>query len=438
MIPNSYYQRLHEWVWRREPKTPGARLALHAARYALALTRDLLEGEINLRAMSLVYTTLLSLVPLLALAFSVLKAFGVHNSLEPVLLQLLRPLGEQAEELTRQIVGFVDRMRVGVLGSVGIVLLLYTAVSMVSKVEASFNYIWKIDRTRGFTQRFSEYLLVLMVGPVLVFTALGLTASVRNSAVVAGLMNIEPFGSMILLLTKSVPYLLIVAVLTFMYGFIPNTRVRLKAAAIGGLFAGIAWQSASVLFANVVVKAGNYNAIYSGFAIVILLLLWIYLGWAIILFGCRLAFYVQHPRYLEGRAETPPPGSREAELLVLRVMAEVGECFIEGRPPYRFEELQRRLAAPAEWLERAVALLVRAQLLAEAAPERQLLPARDLAAIDVAQVWLSSRGGWSDPAAGDEHERRARAWLAELERRAAETGRSSLREWLAADRAPRE
>jgi membrane protein len=432
VIPNTFYQRVHDWVWRREPRTRAARLALHLARYALALTRDLLEGEISLHAMSLVYTTLLSLVPLLALAFSVLKAFGVHNSLEPVLLQMLQPLGDQAQELTRNIVGFVDRMRVGVLGSVGIVLLLYTAVSMVSKIEASFNHIWKIGRTRGFTQRFSEYLLVLMVGPVLVFTALGLTASLRNSALVARLMNIEPFGSLIVLLTKSVPYLLIVAVLTFMYSFIPNTRVRLKAAAIGGLCAGIAWQSAAVLFTSVVVKAGGYNAIYSGFAIVIFLLLWIYLGWTIILFGCRLAFYVQHPGYLEGRPEPPAPGCREAEALALRVMAAVGERFLEGGVPYRFEELQRQLAVPAAWLERTVALLVGAQLLAETAAERRLLPARDLASFDLVQLWLSARGEHRDTAAGDRHERRARAWLAALEKHVVERGATSLREWLVA------
>jgi membrane protein len=307
---NTYYQRLHAWIWNREPRSRLGRGVLHAARFALALARDVAEGDISLRAMSLVYTTLLSLVPLLALAFSVLKALGMHNALAPVLSRFLAPLGEQGEAVTNDIIGFVDNTQVGVLGFVGLVLLLYTAVSMVSKVESSFNFIWKVGRTRGLTQRFSEYLLVLMVGPMLVFAAVGLTASVRSSALAQWIMTIEPFGELFLRLSQALPYLMIIAVLTFFYGYIPNTRVQMRAAFIGGLFAGLVWESASVAFATFVANA-NYKAIYSGFAIVIILLVWIYVGWLIILFGCRLAYYVQNPQFLPGAIE-PPPGATPA------------------------------------------------------------------------------------------------------------------------------
>jgi len=175
-------------------------------RLLIVLTRQLLQGQLNLRAMSLVYTTLLSVVPLLAVSFSVLKGFGVHNQVEPLLTNFLAPLGPRGEELTGNIIGFVENIKVGVLGSLGLVLLLYTVVSLIQKVEASFNYVWQVERLRGLAQRFSNYLSVILIGPVLVFTALGVTATAMSNVLVQQLMSVEPFGYLFLTLTKFIPY----------------------------------------------------------------------------------------------------------------------------------------------------------------------------------------------------------------------------------------
>jgi membrane protein len=427
MIPNTYHQRLQAWLWNREPASPGGRVLLHLARYAMALARDMVQGEISLRAMSLVYTTLLSLAPLLALAFSLLKALGLHESLEPILEHMLSPLGDQAPVIADHMIGFVDNMKVGVLGFLGVILLVYTSVSMITKVEEAFNFIWKIGRARAIGQRFSEYLVVLMIGPMLVVAALGLTASVRSNRLVMDLMTIEPFGGGILFLTKMVPYLLIIAVLTFIYAYIPNTRVSFRAAGVGGLFAGVVWQSASVAFASFVANT-NYKAIYSGFAVVIVLLLWIYVGWLIIMVGCRLAFYVQNPRFLSGTTE-PPPASRGAELLALRLMSLVGRRFQAGQPPLGFDELRCRLGVPDEHLEQVTALLLRRELLAELQPGRRLLPARDLDSYPVDELWLWSRGEIPAVPPGAADEQRALELLRALEQRAA-AGGPAFGQWL--------
>ena len=426
---NPYYQRLHDYVWTREPRSSIARQALHGSRYALALVRDLVEGEISLRAMSLVYTTLLSLVPLLALSFSVLKALGVHNTLEPLLEQLLRPLGDQSAPVAREIIGFVDNMRVGVLGFLGVVMLLYTAVSMISKIETSFNFIWKVGRTRGMTQRFSEYLVVLLVGPLLVFAAIGITASVRNSALVSWLSGIQPFGLAILVMTKAVPYALIIATLTFVYSYMPNTRVHWRAALIGGLFAGISWESASAAFATFVANA-NYQAIYSGFAIVIILLVWIYLGWLIVLFGCRLAFYVQFPRFLAAASEQPQPGSREGEFLAMRLLALVAGRFVAGAPPTELDEARRVLGVPEERFAAALRALVSAGVLSCGAEGRQLLPSRDPGSYTLAQLWLWVRGPLLEDALAEPLDRSLREFLAAAESQVDAAKADSVRDWL--------
>src|SRR5690606_4261281 len=148
-------------------------------RYVYALARDLVRGDLTLRAMSLVYTTLLSIVPLMALSFSVLKGLGYHRDLEPVIYGFLEPLGERAAELTGQIMAFVDNVRSGVLGSIGLVFLLYPVITMVQKVEESFNFIWRVDQPRSFGRRFSEYLSVMIVGPAVIVAALGLLATLN-------------------------------------------------------------------------------------------------------------------------------------------------------------------------------------------------------------------------------------------------------------------
>jgi membrane protein len=145
---------------------------LRTLRLLLALVRDISEGELTLRAMSLVYTTLLSLVPLLAVSFSVLKAFGVHNQIEPMLMQFLAPFGPKGREIAFKIVEFVENMKVGILGAVGLALLLYTVVGLIQKIENAFNFTWHVKQSRSLPQRFSGYLSVIIIGPVLVFSAL--------------------------------------------------------------------------------------------------------------------------------------------------------------------------------------------------------------------------------------------------------------------------
>ena len=179
-----------------------------------AVGRDISGGLPTLRAMGLVYTTLLSMVPLLAVGFSVLKGFGIHNQIEPLLQAAFVHLGDQGDEIATYIIGFVDNIKVGILGAVGIALLFYTVISLVQKIEAALNYTWRITTYRALTQRISDYLSIIMVGPVLMFAALGITATIASSSIVTSLSSIEPFGYLIYGIGKIVPYFLIIAAFT--------------------------------------------------------------------------------------------------------------------------------------------------------------------------------------------------------------------------------
>jgi len=294
---------------------------------------------LNLQAMSLTYSTLLSLVPFLAVMFSVLKAFGVQNVLQPFLAQMLQPLGAEASAVTNKIINFVENIRIGILGAAGVAMLFYTVVTLVAKIEDALNQIWRSPHSRSWGQRTTAYLSVVLVGPVMVFTALALTASAQSYWLVARLFKIG-FVSYVFTLTTSVmPFVLLCATFTFLYKFIPYTKVRLRSALVGGAAAGILWQLVGVGFAAFVANSAQYAAIYSGLAIMIVFLIWLYVGWLIFLVGAEVAYFHQHPHAFIREALHGTGGHRFQEWLALSAMVEITRRHFSDGPPWQPTEL---------------------------------------------------------------------------------------------------
>ncbi len=369
--PAVLYRRLKKFLlselWRADLAEMGwlRYYGYRILRLLIVMGRELSSGQLNLRAMSLVYTTLLSLVPLLAVSFSVLKAFGVHNQIEPLLLNLVEPLGERGNELVATILGFVENMKVGVLGSLGLALLLYTVISLIQKVERSFNYVWHAKSSRSLSRRFSDYLSVIMVGPVLVFSAIGMTASMMNSRVVQDLLAIEPFGSLVIFITKLMPFFLIILAFTFVYLFVPNTKVNVRSAFVGAVVGGALWQSTGMVFATFASTSTKYAAIYSGFAILIMFMIWLYLSWLILLLGAQVAYYHQYPEQLRLSGRREPLSGRFREQIGLLLMYWIAHRFVHDGKPWTLLELANKLAMPGERVGEALALLHERGLLVE-------------------------------------------------------------------------
>ena len=363
---------------------------LGVLRFPYALIRDLLTGELNLRAMGLVYTTLLSVVPLVAFAFAVLKGLGVHRDLEPLLYEFLRPIGERAGELTAQIMTFVENIRGGVLGSVGLAFLLYTVVATIQKLESAFNFAWHVERPRSLMRRISEYLSLMVIGPVFLVIAFGLLGAVAEHEAMHWLTGQEPIGAIIRGLGVAGPYLFVTGVFTFLYVFVPNTRVRLVPALAGGVSAGVLWAMSGVIFAQIVAASTRMVAIYAGFAIFLAALIWIYLSWLILLIGAQLSFYVQNPRYLRVGQEPVRLTSRLRERLALTVMLLIARNFVSGSPPWRLRSLAEHLEIPGSALETVIDALEHAGLVTTTENE-DVLPARDLESIGLHDVFNAVR-----------------------------------------------
>lgn len=387
--PAAVLASLDEFIWRTPgaPVSPRRALVMRLLRLVIVLVRDIAFGQLTLRAMGLVYTTLLSIVPLLAISFSVLKAFGVYNQIRPALLRFLEPLGEKGVEITARIMQFIENINVGVLGSVGLALLLYTAVSLVHKVEESFNYIWHVSRGRSIGERFSRYVSALLVGPLLVFSAIGITAAVAGMSLVRDAMEIEAINWLMLQLGRLLPYALVIAAFTFLYTFMPNTRVRLGPALAGGVVGGIAWQSAGWAFAQFAAASTRYSAIYSSFAILILFMLWLYLNWLILLFGSSVSFYFQHPEYLVKKGGEPRLSNRMREYLALAVMSLIGKQHLAGSAPLSVDMLARELRMPMRSVDEVLTALQARGILATTGEEPPgWLPVQDLDRVSAKDV----------------------------------------------------
>jgi membrane protein len=259
----------------------------------------------------------------------VLKAFGYHREIEPFLEQFLAPLGARGAELTQQITAFVDNAQSDVLAGIGLLFLFFTAVSMAEQVEGSFNQIWRVERPRSFGRRVSEYLSVILVGPVVMVVAMTLIAKLRSTSLM------RPFSGVAMEnlsrpMAEITPYLIVFAGFSFVYWFVPNTAVRARAALIGGLAGGILWAGTGAMFAAFVVNAATTISIYATFAIVITALFWLYLCWLILLVGAQVAFYVQNPDYARIGYRLAITGTGYQEQAALAVMQMVGANFVAG------------------------------------------------------------------------------------------------------------
>src|ERR671919_2544650 len=380
--------RLLEKIWEIESsERSGLNSFVHTwLRIGIMVARDFIENFTNLQAMALAFKTLLSLAPLLAVVFSILKAFGVHNRIEPALAEALAPLGERGAEITAHLIGFVDRMSAGALGSVGLVTLFITVLSLMGTIEQAFNHIWRIRSPRKFTRKFSDYLSVILVGPVLVFAAGTITATLQSNTFVQRLMSLEPFGTVILTLLKLVPYITLWAAFAFLYVFIPNTRVKFKSALIGGIVAALLWQTVGWGFTVFVASSTRYYAIYSSFAILLLFLLWLHIGWLIVLMGAQVAYAHQHIHFFLGDRDLLAQTAAGREKLALHLMFLVGRNFYHGLDPMTVTELATQLHLPAGLVKDLMEMFQQTRLVLALADEETFVLGRDPETISIKEI----------------------------------------------------
>ena len=359
---------------------------IRALSYLYAVLRDLTGGQINLRAMGLVYTTLLTLIPLAAFSFAILKLFGAGGDLQPVVYQFFSALGPaDAAKLTSRVVLFANHVSGGVLGSVGFALLAWTLIGTIKKVEDSFNFLWRVQKARSFARRITEYLTLVVGGPVILVMFLGFSHRAVDSAPFRDLRRLPWIDLLTATGVKLAPYVTVIVFFTGLYLMVPNTRVRWRPAMIGALVAGVIWAAVGRVFTDFVVHSTRLAIVYAGFAFIVAGLLWTYLGWLILLAGAQLSFYIQNPMYLRLGLQELKLSGAESEQLALRMMYLVGRAYLTGERRWNLTALALELGLPGIAVAQMVTALEHCGILV-VTEQDELLPARDLGRTRVAVI----------------------------------------------------
>jgi membrane protein len=378
-------------LWDLEPEAfAGARrLGVRYLQIVALVIRDFRDDQCLLRASALTFTSILSLVPFFALTFAVLKGFGVHNKVEPL---ILNRVAAGSQEIVDRVITYINNTNMTSLGAIGLVTLILTVVSLLGNIEEAFNVIWGVKETRTFYRKFSDYLSVVIIGPILLLAAVSITTSLQSQSLVRWLVEKSYLGDLLLFLFRLAPYVTIWMALVFLYTFIPNTRVRFKSALIGGVIAGTFWQLAQWGYIHFQVGVGKYNAIYGTLAILPVFMVWIYTSWLIVLFGVELVCAHQNIRTFLLEARNTSFSHRSRELLSLAILEKIGASFHFGSRPRSAEQLAEELDIPVRVVGEFIACLTESGfILAMAGESATFTPARELEDITVKDVLASLR-----------------------------------------------
>lgn len=381
-------------LWRIDPHelTRWRVFWLRQAQIFWLVIRDFKADNCMLRASALTYATLLSIVPLLALMFSLLKGLGVQDVLEPFLVQNLA-IGSQ--EVVSEIFRYIENTQFGRLGSIGLIVLVLTVLALLSNIEKSFNHIWRVQETRTLMRRFADYFSVVLLSPLLILAAVSISTSLQSQVLVQKLLETAYVGEAVLLLFKVIPFVVMWAAFIFLYLFMPNTRVRIQAALIGGVVGGTLWQLVQWGYIHFQVGVGKYNAIYGTMAALPIFIVWLYLSWMIVLFGVELTYAVQNIGTVRQELGAEKVNFACRQRLALTVLLLAGEAFYRGEPAWSRERIGGELKLPprvaGDLLDEMVRLGLLAVLCDESGELLRYQPGRALDALTVQGLFRELR-----------------------------------------------
>ena len=312
---------------------------------AIYVWREFWRDSSLLRASGLTYTTLLTLVPLLALMFALLKGLGVQRALEPYILERLTG---GSHPVTEYIMEYVSRIHVGSLGTLGITFLFLTMILVLTNIEMAFNQIWEVDRGRPWLRKCSDYLGLVVILPVAMFVTVSLTTFVKSHLVVQELLTIDFLGRLYVYVLKLAPFFIMWLAFSFIYLFMPNTRVNPISASAGGIIGGTLWQVSQWAYIHYQFGFRTYGAIYGALSQLPMLLIWIFVSWIILLLGAEIAFAHQNLAKFRLRQRWRAQPTRNKSYWGLQLLLLVGKRFEAGEPPPTIMELAERMQIPAE------------------------------------------------------------------------------------------
>jgi membrane protein len=356
-------------IWRiRERDLPRPKsLLLRSLRVVVLSVRGISSDRVSLRASALTFYSLLSVVPVAAMIFGIAKGFGFENALQKLLVNSL----EGQEEVVRRIVDFahalLENVKGGFIAGVGLLILFYTIIKILSNIENALNDIWGIKKPRSLSRKITDYLSVMLIGPVLFFMSSTLTVFISSSVqhVVEETSVLKMVSPGISFLLQFLPYVSLWFLFSFVYIFIPNTKIKWSSGILGGVIAGTLYHIFQFFYISLQIGVAKYNAIYGGFAALPLFFIWMQTGWLIVLFGAEIAFAHQNVETYEFEQECLTVSHAFKRLLSLRILHLIVRDFYRGGKPYISREIAHDLEIPIRLVNDILFDLVASGLVSE-------------------------------------------------------------------------
>ena len=330
---------LTEDIWRvTEDEVSKKRNILYNTIKIITLSiREFVQGRVINKASALTYSTLLAIIPILAILFAIARGFGLDNLLEEQLRTGLEGQAIAAETLLSFIDSYLSQAKNGVFIGVGIIMLFYTVLLLTHNMEQTFNSIWQVKKLRSLYRKMTDYFSMLLLLPLLILLSSGI--SIFMSTFMKTMEEYTLLAPVIKSLVRLTPYVLTWGMFTALYIFMPNTKVKFKYAILPGILAGSAFQAFQYLYIGSQIWVSRYNAIYGSFAAIPMFLLWTQISWSICLFGAQLCYVAQNLRNFSFSKETENISRRYHDFLCILIMSLICKRFKTEEPPYTAESL---------------------------------------------------------------------------------------------------
>ena len=327
-------------IWRiTENEVSGLKeFYINTIKTIILAVRGFQSENLQTKASALTYSTLLSIVPLLAVLLGIARGFGFQETVRQELINYFPRNEEQLNEAFKFVESYLAQAQGGVIIGIGLIFLFYTVISLISTIEDTFNDIWQIKKSRPWYRKISDYLALFLILPILMTTSSGLSiflSTLQNSFLSQYLF----FTPLVELILNVAPYVITIFAFTGLYILLPNTKVRFTNGLIAGILAGCAFQFFQFIYISGQIWVNKYNAIYGSFAALPLLLLWLQLSWLICLFGAEISYASQNVKKFSFERDSKNISRRYKDFLTLLIASLIIKRFAKGQKPYTADEL---------------------------------------------------------------------------------------------------
>ena len=320
-----------------------------------------------LRASALTLYSILSIVPVIAMLFGIAKGFGFETMLEQRLLEQAPDQDAMVLQLISFAQNLLESTKGGVVAGIGIVVLFWTIISVIGNIEESFNYIWKISTGRSISRKFSDYLSLMLLAPVLLIASGSITVFLDTKINwLITVIELPEFGTWLVIKALSLsPLALMIALFTFTFIFMPNHKINYRAGIIAGIITGIMYHLLQGAYLSLQIGVSKYNAIYGSFAALPLFVVWLQTGWMIVLFGCEMAFFLQNYETYRNNNRFSDLSFSLKKVIALQITHLIIKNFIQLNNPLTADEIATKLVIPIAIIQPVLSKLIVSHIIVE-------------------------------------------------------------------------